>query len=180
MRGSAWPCARPGGELREVLVLLLDRVHQGVGRPEQRRDVEAGEHRGVADRLHEPDGGLGDARGELAEAAGQAAEVVGRDPLPEAGEALEVGEGDGHLARAREPAGLPLGAAHDALAHLLAHVDPQKPLHEGAGLRHQLGGGLREALGQVALRITRLDQHLARRAGTPPGRCWPSRHRSPA
>lgn len=138
----------------------VTRLARFTGR-EQGRNVEAGEHRGVADRLHQAYGGLGDLRGELPQASGQTAELVGRDPFAEPGEALEIGERDRHLARAGEPPGLALGAADDALAHLLAQMDPQEALHQRSGLGQQLGGRLGEAIRDDPLRVPGLDQHLA-------------------
>ena len=76
-----------------------------------------GEHRGIADRLDEPHGRLGDVGGESFQAHRQTPELIGRHFLAQAGEADEVGEAHGDVARARE---LPAAALRAPIASLSA------------------------------------------------------------
>ena len=98
--GGPQSCART--HLREILTLGVRRVEQPQGCVQQRLGLERGEHRGVADRLDQPHGRLGDLGGERFQARRQAAKLIRRDFLAEAGEADEVRKADRHFARAGE------------------------------------------------------------------------------
>ena len=102
--------------------------------PRNRRRLGRHQHRGVADRLHQPHRRLHRLGDSALEAADHVAHVLGRHVLAELGEADDVDEADRDRLRAREPPALELGLRDHDVPHLLAQ----------AQVEHLLEGGCRE------------------------------------
>src|SRR5438270_4516 len=77
---------------RSGKVGFADRLDQRQRRLDQRTRLAAHQHRGVADRLHQPDVALGDLGRKLGEPADDAAELLGLDLAAEPGEPDQVYE----------------------------------------------------------------------------------------
>jgi hypothetical protein len=89
---------------------------------------------GVADHLHQANRRSRGVRGELEEAAGEPSDRVDLEAFPKQGEVDQVGKGDRHLVRSRQPAlgKLPFGD------HRLPDRLPQVPVvHVPEGLAEQ-------------------------------------------
>ena len=160
-RGSAGPSAAParswGKSSPSASAASISRAS-----PRAAARARRGEHRGVADRLDQPHGRLGDVGRERFQAHRQAPELVGRDFLAEAREADQVGEADGHLARAGQ---LPAAALHRA-DHLalrgMAQVQGEHVADHRVDQRVELRRRLAVAAGEVALADPGLEDEFQR------------------
>ena len=152
-------------ERGELLALALGRLHQPEHRVEQRRRLGRDEHDGVADRLDQPHGRLGDVGGERREPRRDRAEVGRGDALAQAREADDVAEADRHLVHVAAHPRDDLVGRDDLLADVLAVVEHVHDAEQLRRVRRQLARRGAQAVRVVVLGVALLrDREVGERA----------------